>query len=316
MMREWAEPKWWGELPLEVATFARNVPLADYTTIAVGGPAEVFATVADWAGMAKLVKWCNTHSVPLTLIGKGSNMVIRDGGIPGIVAHLGKGFDAVEVDGSMITAEAGAACGTVARAAREAELQGMAFFGGIPGSVGGALRMNAGAYGFETFQKMKMLWLIDAAGEVQEVEPDFVAPRYRGTALPEGWIYKAAAWELEAGNKEEIRKQMQDINRARSSSQPLHLPSSGSWFKNVKTPEGIVNAWKIVDQAGCRMMRVGGAMVSEQHANFFVNIGAAEKGGVSATAHDFEILSQKVEAIVLEKLGITLEREVRFTGVE
>jgi UDP-N-acetylmuramate dehydrogenase len=315
-MREWAEPKWFESLPEAAGTFARNVALADYTTILVGGPAEVFATVPDWDAMALLVRWCNAHAVPLTLIGKGSNMVIRDGGIAGIVTHVAKGFDAVEVEDNVITAEAGAACGTVARAAREAELEGMAFFGGIPGSVGGALRMNAGAYGHETYAKIKTLWLIDAAGEVQEVEPEFVAPRYRGTALPEGWIYKAASWELSSGNKEEIRKQMQEINRARSTSQPLHLPSSGSWFKNVKRDGETVNAWKIVDEAGCRGMRVGGAMVSEQHSNFFVNIGATEKDGKSATAVEFEELSLKVEATILEKLGITMEREVRFTGVE
>lgn len=317
-MREWPKPDWFDDLPQGAATYVRNVALADYTTIRVGGPAEVMATVADWDGMAELVRWTNTHAVPLTLIGKGSNMVIRDGGIAGVVAHIAKGFDVVEVDGDAIYAEAGAACGTVARAAREAELEGMAFFGGIPGSVGGALRMNAGAYGHETYARMDKLWVMDADGEVQEVEPDFVAPRYRGTALPQGWIYKAARWRLMRGNKDEIRKQMQEINRARSTSQPLHLPSSGSWFKNVTRVPGrdgeTVNAWRIVDEAGCRLMRVGGAMVSEQHANFFVNIGVTE--GRSATAEDFEQLSQQVEAQVKERLGIEMEREVRFTGVE
>jgi UDP-N-acetylmuramate dehydrogenase len=218
------------------------------------------------------------------------------------------------VDGNTIYAEAGAACGTVARAAREAELEGMAFFGGIPGSVGGALRMNAGAYGHETYVDLKTLWLVDAEGAVREVAPDFVKPRYRGTELPEGWIFKAGLWELMPGNKEEIRKQMQEINRARSTSQPLHLPSSGSWFKNVVRDGQKVNAWKIVDEAGCRGMRLGGAMVSEQHSNFFVNMGATE--GVPGTAAEFEALSQKVEAQVKERLGITMEREVRFTGVE
>lgn len=313
-MREWAEPTWFKDLPVEAGVFTRNVALAEYTTIEVGGPAEVWCEVNGWDGMAVLVKWCNTHAVPLTLIGKGSNMVIRDGGIAGVVAHVAKGFDALEVDGQRIYAEAGAACGTVARSAREAGLAGLAFFGGIPGAIGGALRMNAGAYGFETYDRVTKLWVIDAAGETQEVAPDFVAPRYRGTALPAGWIYKAAEWELESGDKEEIRKQMQEINRARSSTQPLHLPSSGSWFKNVVRDGEKVNAWRIVDEAGCRMMRVGGAMVSEQHANFFVNIGRKE--GQSATAAEFELLSQKVEAQVLDRLGIVMEREVRFTGVE
>ena len=314
-MREWVEPVWFAELPGEAGIFTRNHPLAPLTTIEVGGPAEVWAAeVAGWDGMAALVRWCNAHEVSLTLIGKGSNLMIRDGGIAGVVVHVAKGFDAVTVDGVRIYAEAGVACGTVARAAREAELEGLAFLGGIPGSVGGALRMNAGAYGHETYAAVTRLWVVDAEGVTQEVEPGFVKPRYRGTELPQGWIYKAAEWELKAGSKEEIRKQMQEINRARSSSQPLHLPSSGSWFKNVKKDGETVNAWRIVDEAGCRGMRVGGAMVSEQHSNFFVNIGATE--GKPATAAEFEALSVQVEAQVKARLGIVMEREVRFTGVE
>ena len=312
-MREWPVPVWFEALP-EGPVYTRNVPLADYTTIKVGGPAEVMAEVTDWAQMAALVRWCNAHGVALTPVGKGSNMVVRDGGIAGVVVPLGKGLDAVRVEGNRLYAEAGAANGTAARAAREAGLEGVAFFGGIPGSIGGALRMNAGAYGFETFDKLQRLWLLDADGVEREVEPDFVAPRYRGTALPMGWLYKAAEWELTPGDKEEIRKQMQEINRARSTSQPLHMPSSGSWFKNVVRNGEKVNAWRIVDEAGCRGMRVGGAQVSEQHANFFVNAGAKE--GTPATAAEFELLSQKVEAQILERLGITMEREVRFTGVE
>ncbi len=312
-MKEWPVPVWFDELP-EGPTYTRNVPLADYTTIKVGGPAEVMAEVADWGQMAALVKWCNAHAVALTPMGKGSNMVIRDGGIAGVVVNLSKGLDTVRVDGNLLYAEAGAANGTAARAAREAGLEGIAFFGGIPGAIGGALRMNAGAYGFETFDKLKRVWVLDADGEEREVEPEFLAPRYRGTALPSGWLYKAGEWELQVGDKEEIRKQMQEINRARSSSQPLHMPSSGSWFKNVVRDGEKVNAWRIVDEAGCRGMRVGGAQVSEQHANFFVNAGV--KDGVAGTAADFEALSQAVEAQVLERLGIVMEREVRFTGLE
>lgn len=312
-MKQWPVPAWFKELP-EGPVYTRNVPLADYTTIKVGGPAEVMAEVADWAQMAALVKWCNAHAVALTPMGKGSNMVIRDGGIAGVVVPLGKGLDAVRVEGNLLYAEAGAANGTAARAAREAGLDGVAFFGGIPGAIGGALRMNAGAYGFETFDKLKRVWVLDADGQEREVEPGFLAPRYRGTALPSGWLYKAGEWELVPGDKEEIRKQMQEINRARSTSQPLHLPSSGSWFKNVVRDGERVNAWRIVDEAGCRGMRVGGAQVSEQHANFFVNAGAKE--GQPATAAEFELLSQAVEAQVLERLGIVMEREVRFTGVE
>jgi UDP-N-acetylmuramate dehydrogenase len=322
-MKEWPAPTWFDALPAGAADYRRNIPLADYTTIAVGGPAEVWAEVRGWDGLAALVAWCHGHGIMLTLVGKGSNLMVRDGGIAGVVAHISKGFDAVEVDGTHIYAEAGAACGTVARAAREAELEGLAFFGGIPGSVGGALRMNAGAYGGETFADLQDVWVIDCAGETKKMHPADLKPRYRGTELPDGWVYKAGRWALRQSDKEIIRKQMQEINRARSSTQPLHMPSSGSWFKNpVLAVDGVlgkagekVNAWRVVEAAGCRGLRVGGAMVSEQHANFFVNVGAHEKG-VSATSADFEALSVAVEAAVLAKLGITIEREVRWVGVD
>lgn len=313
-MKEWPVPAWFEQLPALSGGYSRNVPLAEWTTIKVGGPAEVWAEPAGWGEVASLVKFCHQNGVPLTWVGKGSNLMVRDGGIAGVAAHMAKGVDEVRVEGDTIYAEAGAACGTVARAAREAGLEGLAFFGGIPGSVGGALRMNAGAYKGETFNDLTKLWVIDGEGETQEVAPAFVQPRYRHTELPEGWVYKAGLWTLRAGDKEEIRRQMQEINRARSSTQPLALPSSGSWFKNPVWNGEKTNAWKVVEAAGCRAMRVGGAMVSEQHANFFVNIGVGE--GRSATAAEFEALSVQVEAQIKDKLGVVMEREVRWVGVD
>jgi UDP-N-acetylmuramate dehydrogenase len=161
------------------------------------------------------------------------------------------------------------------------------------------------------------LYLINENGVVEEREPAFVTPRYRGTDLPAGWVYKAGVWKLEPGDKEAIRQRMREINHARSSTQPLHMPSSGSWFKNVTLPaDGTlgkagekVHAWKVTDAAGCRGWREGGAMVSEQHCNFFVNAGGA-------MAAEFERLSQRVEAEIKAKLGVVMEREVRFSGVE
>jgi UDP-N-acetylmuramate dehydrogenase len=236
-------------------------------------------------------------------------MVIRDGGLRGLVLNLGAGCDAVRVEGDSVFAEAGAANGKAARMAREANLTGLEFFGGIPGSIGGALRMNAGAYGAETFNLLEKIWLLDDKG-IEHVEaPDFVKPRYRHTELPAGWIYKAGQWKLAPGDREAIRQKMREINHARSSTQPLHMPSSGSWFKNPIINGEKTNAWKVVEQAGCRGMTHGGAQVSEQHANFFVNTGGA-------TAKDLDALSKKVEAQVKEKLGIVLEREVRMIGEE
>ncbi len=311
----WPEPAWWGLLPhgLAGAVFRRNEPMAGWTTLKVGGPAEVWAVFDGWDVLAAFLKLKaadeTLRAVPLTIVGGGSNLMVRDGGIPGIVVPLGAGFDAVRVDGDRVYAEAGASCGKAARAAREAGLTGLEFFGGIPGNVGGALRMNAGAYGAETYDALETLWALDAGGGLRELAPACVAPRYRATELPEGWVYKAGLWRLAAGDKEGIRQRMREINHARSSSQPLHMPSSGSWFKNPVVDGVKTNAWKIVDAAGCRGMTVGGAQVSGQHANFFVNTGGAR-------AADFEALSLQVEATVREKLGVALEREVRWSGVE
>ncbi len=323
----WPTPPWFVELPAGPA-YVCNYPLAPETTIQVGGPAQVWAPCENWAQVAALRAFVTTHAIPFTLLGKGSNMVVNDGGIAGLVVPLGKGCDSIEVQGTSIYAEAGAACGTVARAAREAGLAGLAFFGGIPGSIGGALRMNAGAYGHETFNTIAEVILLNDRGQEIVEAPSFVQPRYRGTVLPEGWLYKAARWQLTVGDKEAIRQQMREINHARSTSQPLHLPSSGSWFKNVPvTPENhlqlqrfwpecnvgeVINAWRVVEAAGCRGWREGGAQVSEQHCNFFVNLGLKE--GHSATATEMERLSVRVEAAVLATLGITMQREVRFVG--
>lgn len=324
----WPEPVWWGQLPVGPA-YARNVPLAPMTTMKVGGAAEVWA---DFAGWDELARWLaeTKEAIPLAILGKGSNVVIEDGGVAGLVTRLADDFDAVRVEGTRVYAEAGAACGTVARAAREAGLAGLAFFGGIPGAIGGALKMNAGAYGHETYDALVRLWLLDAEGREHVVTKEFVRPEYRHTSLPVGWVLKAAEWQLAVGDKEEIRQEMRRINHARSSTQPLHLPSSGSWFRNHIPDEaqaaalraaGVegtvagmkVHAWQVVQAAGCRGLRVGGAQVSELHANFFVNVGLGE--GHSATAADVHALDAAVLAQVQQRLGIGLVREVRFMGV-
>lgn len=308
-MREWPQPAWFEELPPIAEGWRRNEMLADYTTIKVGGPAEVFGVLSGWEEAGAVVRFCWEKSIPLMVVGKGSNLMVRDGGVRGVVVMLGKGCDAVEVRGENVYAEAGAANGTAARAAREAELTGLEFFGGIPGGIGGALKMNAGAYGTETYDTILKLWVMDDKGEKREVEPGFVKPVYRHTELPAGWIYVAGLWKLMKGDKEAIRQRMREINHARSTTQPLHMPSSGSWFKNPMWKGEKTNAWKVVEAAGCRGMQVGGAQVSEQHANFFVNVGGA-------TSADFEALSVKVEAQVKDKLDVVMEREVRWVGEE
>lgn len=311
------QPSWLSQLPPLQVPYACAAPLADFTTIKVGGPAEVLAEPTTWHEVTALLAACAKLGVPITWIGRGSNMVVTDGGIAGVVVHLGKGCDAVEVCEDYLKAEAGADSGKAARAARDAALTGLEFFGGIPGSVGGVLRMNAGAYGHETFDSLVKVWVLDEQGHEHELEPAACKPRYRGTELPPGWMYKAGMWKLKAGDKEAIRQRMREINHARSTSQPLHMPSSGSWFQNPVLPhdvEGLgkaagekVNAWKVVDAAGCRGWREGGAQVSEQHCNFFVNTGGA-------TSAELDKLSTRVEAEIQAKLGIVMHREVKFTG--
>lgn len=296
-------------LPSIKGTIEFDVPLKNYTTVKIGGPAEIWLQPLDFDDLANFIHNKPQH-IPLTVLGEGSNMLIRDGGIPGAVVHLHRGFDAVEVNDTFITAEAGASCGKVARAAREAGLTGLEFFCGIPGSVGGAVRMNAGAYGDETVDNLREISVITDQGQRKTIAPTALDFKYRSSGLPPGWVITSAVFELKQGDKEQIRAGMRQINRERSTSQPLHLPSSGSWFKNPTLPDGTKGkAWQVVSDAGCRGMQVGEAQVSEKHSNFFVNLGGA-------TSCDMEALSDKVQAIVKEKLNIELQREVRFTGVE
>lgn len=285
----------------------KNEPLAPYTTLKIGGVADIFIEPENLEDLANIVKY-KPVDMPITVLGKGSNVLISDKGIRGIVVHMENCCDKVEVNGHKIYAEAGAASGKVARSAREVSLTGAEFLCGIPGSVGGALKMNAGAYGHETMPIVESVELITDEGELVTKTPDEIGYSYRKTNIPDGWMYAAATFVLEAGDKDEIRNQMRQINKDRSTSQPLKMPSSGSWFKNVVHDDGSrTNAWKIVDEAGCRGLQLGGAQVSEKHSNFFVNAGGA-------TASEMMELTDKVEQIIKEKLGITIQREVRLIG--
>ena len=296
------------QLPNIKGAYIANKPLAELTTIKVGGPAEVWADFDDLDDVVDFLK-NKPEDVPFTVLGEGSNVLIRDGGLRGVVTRLQPLLSEVVVMGDTIYAGSGATCGKVARAAREAGLTGLEFYAGIPGSVGGALFMNAGCYGVETADRLVSVEIMDAKGEMDTLTPQDLNYRYRGCDLPKGVFFIGATFKLQAGDKEEIRQQMRKINAERRESQPLNMPSSGSWFKNIEVDGVKTNAWKIVDQAGCRGMQIGGAQVSEKHANFFVNAGGA-------TAKDLEALSQKVEAQIKEKLGVVMVREVRFIGEE
>jgi UDP-N-acetylmuramate dehydrogenase len=295
-------PKKWANLPLIRGVYKYDEPLDAYTTFRIGGPAEVLCEPQDLDDFCAFLRG-KPQDVGLTIIGDGSNILVRDGGISGVVVRLAKGCDSVSVEGNKIRAQAGASTGKVARAAREAELTNLEWICGIPGSIGGALVMNAGCYGWEMVDVLDEITLIDPRGTQHIVAPQDVAPRYRGTTIPEGWYYGGCVFRLEKGHKDEIRERMREVNTKRRLSQPLELPNAGSLFKN---PDGH-KAWQLIEKAGCRGLRRGDAQVSEKHCNFFVNLG-------KATAADMEDLAEEVRSRVLATTGVTLEWEVRRLG--
>ncbi len=289
-------------LPQTKAPYRFMEPLAAYTTFRIGGAAEVFFKPQDIKDLAYF--WQNKpHDVDITILGEGSNVLVRDGGIKGVVVHIGRGCDKVEVDGTKIYAQAGASTGKVARMARNAGLSGVEFICGVPGSMGGALVMNAGCYGHELCDILEAVDVIDNTGEIITVDPKTLGFGYRKSNLPEGWLFVAAHLALKAGDKSQVRQAMREINQKRTSSQPLELPNAGSLFKN---PEG-QKAWQLIQESGCRGLRKGDAQVSEKHSNFFVNLG-------NATACDMENLAEEVREKVYQKTGTQLEWEVRLLG--
>lgn len=296
-------------LPEVRGCYIENAPLAPLTTLKIGGPADVMYTPVDLVDLQHFLKNL-PDNIPYIVLGEGSNLMLRDGGIKGVVVRMDKALNSVDVSGIEVVAGAGATGGKVARSAREFNLTGAEFLCGIPGSVGGALKMNAGAYGHETVDILKEIQIVTRQGELQNISPEALKFSYRHSEIPEGALFTQATFILKKGDKDDIRSRMREINKNRATSQPLNMPSSGSWFKNVTLPNGTKkHAWQVVEEAGCRGMRIGDAQVSEKHCNFFVNLG-------SATAKDMQKLTEKVEAQVQDTLGITLEREVRFIGEE
>ena len=242
--------------------------------------------------------------IPWFVIGLGSNLLVRDGGVEGVVIRLGKGFGAIDVDGLTVTAGAGAPDVKVARAAAEAGIAGMAFLRGIPGAVGGALRMNGGAYGGETKDIFVSARGVRRDGSLVELSPADMVFSYRKCGAPTDIVFTGAVFAGKSGDPSTILREMQAITDARSSSQPVNTRTGGSTFKN---PPG-QSAWRLVDAAGCRGLRVGDAQVSPLHANFLVNLGAA-------TASDIETLGEAVRARVQDSTGVALEWEIRRVGV-
>ena len=290
-------------LPAERLVF--DAPMSRYTTFRVGGNADALFFPKDESELALAFKIAKENGIPVTVIGNGSNMLVKDGGIAGLVIRLGDEFSGITVTGTRVTALAGDSLTRVAMKAYENGLTGFEFASGIPGSVGGGMAMNAGAYGGELKNVTVSARLMDPeTGEVTEYSVDELQMGYRTTlALTKGLIVTEAVFELTAGDKATIKATMDDLNKRRRDKQPLTYPSAGSTFKR---PEGHF-AGALIEGAGLKGLTVGGAQVSEKHAGFIINTG-------SATAKDILNLIDLVKQRVFENSSVTLEPEVRILG--
>jgi len=280
-----------------------NQSLSDLTWFRVGGPAQVLFMPEDEQDLAYLLGHAPAD-IPVTVIGLGSNLIVRDGGVPGIVARLGRGFGEIAIDGTDLRAGAAVPDVKVARAAQEAGIAGLSFLRGIPGSIGGALCMNGGSYGRETKDVLIEARAVDRAGQIHVLSNRDMHFGYRHCGVPGDYIFTLAHFRGERGDPVVIGAEMEKITKSREATQPIKTRTGGSTFKN---PPG-QKAWELVDAAGCRGLRFGGAQVSEMHTNFLINLG-------NATASDIETLGETVRNRVKENSGVELEWEIKRIGV-
>jgi UDP-N-acetylmuramate dehydrogenase len=292
-----------GSVPDLKGRLSANASLADVTWFRVGGPAQVLFMPADEADLAYFMR-LRPGDLPVQVIGLGSNLLVRDGGVPGVVIRLGRGFSEITVEGLTLRAGTAVPDVKVARAAADAGIRGLAFYRGIPGSIGGALRMNAGAHGRETKDCLVSARAVDQSGTIHVLSLADMGFTYRHSAVPDDWIFTEATYAGEAADPSEILKEMDDVAEYREKNQPIKERTGGSTFKN---PAGH-SAWKLVDQAGCRGLRVGGAKVSEMHCNFLIN-------DRQASGEDVETLGETVRARVRETSGVTLDWEIIRLGL-
>src|SRR5215211_1580652 len=282
-----------------------NQPLADLTWFRVGGPAQALFMPESEDDLAYFLAHVRTD-VPVTVIGLGSNLIVRDGGVPGVVVRLaGRGFGAIAVaEEHRVRAGAATPDVKVARAAADASIDGLAFYRGIPGSIGGALRMNAGAHGGETTDVLVEARGVDRRGEIRVFSHADMGFAYRHSSAPADVIFTQALFQGRPGDQAAIQAEMERVTEAREAAQPIKEKTGGSTFKN---PPGS-KAWKLIDAAGCRGLVIGDAQVSEMHCNFLINRG-------NATAADIENLGEEVRRRVRENSGVELEWEIKRIGV-
>lgn len=278
--------------------------MSQHTTFKIGGPADYFLMPDKGEDVGRVIKICKEKEIPYFILGNGSNLLVGDGGYRGAVIQIYRNMSSVTVEGNEITAQAGALLSAVAAAAKNASLTGFEFAGGIPGTIGGAVVMNAGAYGGEMKDVLTEVTVMNAEGDIFTLPTEELELGYRTSIIKTaGYIVLEAKIRLKEGDSEVIRETMKDLTIRRTTKQPLEYPSAGSTFKR---PEGYF-AGKLIMDSGLAGYQVGGAQVSEKHCGFVINAGGA-------TARDVRTLMDNVRDIVYEKYGVTLEPEVKFLG--
>ena len=299
-------PGWVERLPAVRGRYTPAVDLSRTVWFRAGGVADVIFRPADSDDLAHFLA-ARPAGLPVTAVGLGSNLLVRDGGVEGVVVRLRQGFRDIGVtwDGDRALVEVGA--GTldiaVARHCRTAGIEGLAFLGGVPGTIGGALRMNAGAYGSEMADVVVEARALDGDGAMHTLSPDAIGFSYRHSTVPDDWIFVSAVLAGRRGDPASVARRMDEIDAAREASQPIRARTGGSTFAN---PPGR-KAWALIDEAGCRGLVRGGARISGKHCNFIVNTG-------DATAADIESLGEEVRRRVKEKTGVSLRWEIHRIG--
>lgn len=289
-------------LPAVRGRLTANAPLAGITWFRVGGAADLLFKPADEADLAQFLAGCPAE-LPVTAIGVASNLLVRDGGVEGVVLRLGREFAGIRAEDGLVHAGAAALDVNVARVAQEAGIEGLEFLVGIPGTIGGALRMNAGAYGTEIRDVLVSATALDRSGRRHVLTAEEMGLSYRHSAVPADWVFTGAVLRGRPGDRAEIAARMKAITDARGATQPVRSRTGGSTFAN---PPGN-KAWALIDAAGCRGLRIGDAQVSEMHCNFLINLG-------EATASDIEALGEEVRRRVRETSGIELRWEIKRIG--
>lgn len=294
----------YASIKLDINNVLYNEPMKNHTSFKLGGPADIFIEPDDIEELVIALKSLREHNIPYYLIGNGSNLLVSDKGLRGAVVKIGEKFNSVNIDGERVTAECGILLSTLSKQAAKSSLTGMEFASGIPGALGGAVTMNAGAYGGEMKDIVEWVEVLDQDLKLIRLQSSEMEFGYRSSVVePRGYIAIRCCLKLKKGNPDEINSIMADLTQKRTTKQPLHLPSAGSTFKR---PEGYF-AGKLIEDAGLRGFSIGGAQVSTLHCGFVVNNG-------DAAAQEVYDLIRHVQRTVYEKFGVRLETEVKILG--